>query len=85
MPPLISRSAAQPGAGGRGAGKSTEEEGDDAPIIRLVSKTINEALQQRASDIHVEPFQQRVRIRYRVDGVLKEVGRLAEDLVELLL
>ncbi|MEC9047765.1 MAG: hypothetical protein VYA51_07110, partial [Planctomycetota bacterium] len=65
------KAGAPASGGGRGAGKSTDEEGDDAPIIRLVSKTINEALQQRASDIHVEPFQQRVRIRYRVDGVLK--------------
>ncbi|MFN3240726.1 MAG: GspE/PulE family protein [Planctomycetota bacterium] len=68
--------AAASSGGSRGGGKAADEEGDDAPIIRLVTKTINEALIQRASDIHVEPFQQRVRIRYRVDGVLKEIASL---------
>ena len=57
-------------------GAGAAGEGDDAPIIRLVGKTIEEALQQRASDIHVEPFHQRLRIRYRIDGVLKEVASL---------
>ena len=71
---------AQAGGGGK-AGKADEAEDEDAPIIRLVSKTINDALIQRASDIHVEPFQRRVRIRYRVDGVLKEVASLEEALL----
>ena len=43
-----------------------------APIVRLVQLMITEAVQLRASDIHVEPFDQRVRIRYRIDGVLVE-------------
>jgi type IV pilus assembly protein PilB len=43
-----------------------------APIVRLVSMMIQEAVQLRASDIHVEPFEDRVRIRYRIDGVLVE-------------
>ena len=53
-------------------------DGDDAsdensaPIVRLVQLMINEAVQLRASDIHVEPFEDRVRIRYRIDGVLTE-------------
>jgi len=64
-------------AGGKAGGAATAaSEGEDAPIIRLVTKTIDEALQQRASDIHVEPFQQRLRIRYRIDGVLKEIASL---------
>ena len=74
------KSGAQSSAGA-GGGKAGEEEDEDAPIIRLVAKTINEALIQRASDIHVEPFQQRVRIRYRVDGVLKEIASLEEALL----
>ena len=45
---------------------------DDAPIIRLVNLIINEAMNMRASDIHIEPFEERVRIRYRIDGVLVE-------------
>ncbi len=43
-----------------------------APIVRLVQLMITEAVHLRASDIHVEPFDDRVRIRYRIDGVLIE-------------
>lgn len=44
----------------------------DAPVVRLVNLIISEAVNQRASDIHIEPFGDRVRIRYRIDGVLVE-------------
>jgi type IV pilus assembly protein PilB len=44
----------------------------DAPVIRLVNLMIAEAVNLRASDIHVEPFMDRVRVRYRIDGVLVE-------------
>ena len=44
----------------------------DAPVIRLVHKIIIDAIQQRASDIHIEPMSDRVRIRYRIDGVCQE-------------
>jgi len=53
----------------------TEEDDIDdasAPIVRLVHLMISEAVQLRASDIHVEPFENRIRIRYRIDGVLVE-------------
>ncbi len=43
-----------------------------APVVRLVHLMIAEAVQLRASDIHIEPFEDRVRIRYRIDGVLVE-------------
>ncbi len=43
-----------------------------APIVRLTQLIIGEAVQLRASDIHIEPFEDRVRIRYRIDGVLIE-------------
>lgn len=53
--------------------REDEDGGDDsAPVVRLVQYMIGEAVQLRASDIHVEPFEQRVRIRYRIDGVLVE-------------
>jgi type IV pilus assembly protein PilB len=61
------------------AGESGAIESDDetsAPIVRLVTLMITEAVQLRASDIHVEPFEDRVRIRYRIDGVLHERDRL---------
>lgn len=56
------------------AASGTEETVDEssAPIVRLVQLIINEAVQLRASDIHVEPFEDRLRIRYRIDGVLIE-------------
>ncbi len=43
--------------------------GEDAPVIKLVNRIISEAVRTRASDIHVEPFADRVRLRYRIDGV----------------
>jgi general secretion pathway protein E/type IV pilus assembly protein PilB len=46
---------------------------DDAPIIRLVSLIILEAFRSRASDIHLEPLEKRFRVRYRIDGLLREV------------
>ena len=45
----------------------------EAPVIRLVSLIITNALDMRASDIHVEPFENRLSVRYRVDGVLHDV------------
>lgn len=55
-----------------GGGSGEEDDKSDAPVIRLVNLMIQEAVQLRASDIHVEPFEERVRIRYRIDGVLVE-------------
>ncbi|MDG1810005.1 MAG: GspE/PulE family protein, partial [Pirellulaceae bacterium] len=57
------------------AGEESSDEGS-APIVRLVNLMITEAVQLRASDIHVEPFEERVRIRYRIDGVLHERDKL---------
>ncbi len=45
----------------------------DAPVIRLINAILSQAVQERASDIHVEPFEHRVSVRFRVDGVMKEV------------
>lgn len=53
------------------AGKGGVEE-SDSPIVKLVNLIIQEAVGLKASDIHVEPFADRVRIRYRIDGVLVE-------------
>jgi type IV pilus assembly protein PilB len=44
----------------------------DAPVVKLVNLIIQEAISLRASDIHIEPFADRIRIRYRIDGVLVE-------------
>jgi general secretion pathway protein E len=49
------------------------ESEDDAPIIRLINAVLTQAVRENASDIHVEPFENRLVIRFRVDGVLREV------------
>ena len=61
------------GESGTPAGQAQEAGGksDEAPIVRLVNRMFEEAVNMRASDIHIEPFADRVRIRYRVDGTLK--------------
>jgi general secretion pathway protein E len=46
---------------------------DDAPIIRLINAVLTQAVKENASDIHIEPFENRLVIRFRVDGVLREV------------
>ena len=49
------------------------ESADDAPIIRLINALLAEAIIEGASDIHIEPFEQRLAIRLRVDGVMREI------------
>ncbi|MFO7640814.1 MAG: ATPase, T2SS/T4P/T4SS family, partial [Candidatus Competibacteraceae bacterium] len=50
-----------------------KELASEAPVIRLVNLMIARAVESRASDIHIEPFENRLKVRYRVDGVLHEV------------
>ncbi len=49
------------------------ESQDDAPIIRLINALLTEAVKENASDIHIEPLEHRLMVRFRVDGVLREV------------
>ncbi len=63
---------AEDGTGSSGKSGTIGLEEGDAPIIRLVHLIIQEAINMRASDIHIEPFADRVRIRYRIDGVCQE-------------
>ncbi|GMV96147.1 MAG: Flp pilus assembly complex ATPase component TadA [Phycisphaerae bacterium] len=51
----------------------------DAPIIKLINQLIGEAVRMRASDIHIEPMSDRVRVRYRVDGVCLERERVPKS------
>ncbi len=53
---------------------------EDAPVVRLVNLMIAEAIDGRASDIHVEPARERVTVRYRIDGVLHEMMRPPKNL-----
>ncbi len=62
-----------------GLAKEIEEIGDllesedDAPVIRLVNTLLSQALKDRASDIHIEPFEAKVMVRFRIDGVLHTI------------
>ncbi len=49
------------------------ESEDDAPIIRLINALLTQAIKEEASDIHIEPYETRLVVRFRVDGVLREV------------
>lgn len=50
-----------------------DDAAEDASIIRFVNQVLRDAIELRASDIHLEPFEDELRIRYRIDGVLQEV------------
>ena len=71
-----------------GTGTGTGGDTDDAPIIRYVNKVLIDAINRGASDIHFEPYEKKYRIRYRMDGELREIatppvqmgGRLAARL-----
>jgi type IV pilus assembly protein PilB len=46
---------------------------EDAPVVRLINGLLSDAVQRGASDIHIEPYEKELRIRYRIDGALREV------------
>ncbi len=54
---------------------------NNAPIVILVKTIIEQAVRQRASDIHIEPLEGHIRVRYRVDGVLQEVGEYPDAML----
>ncbi len=57
----------------------TEVVADDAPIVQVVTRILTQAKRDRASDVHIEPSQDVVRVRFRIDGALKEVLMLPAD------
>ena len=61
--------------------KKAKSDNSDAPIIELIDNMFNEAHSMRASDIHIEPMEDRVRVRYRVDGRLIEVANHPKKLL----
>ena len=52
---------------------AAEAQSEDAPVVKLVNSLIADAVNKGASDIHVEPFEKKLRVRYRIDGVLHEM------------
>jgi general secretion pathway protein E len=59
------------------------ESNDDAPIIRFINAVLTEAIKDNASDVHIEPFENRLAVRFRVDGVLQEVLQTRRALAPL--
>lgn len=57
-------------------------QGEDAPVIRIVAKTLKEAVEGGASDVHIEPQKDVVRIRFRINGDLKEMGTMPLELAQ---
>jgi len=55
-------------------GGPTQDEANDAPVVKYVNKILVDAINKGASDIHFEPYEKRYRVRYRVDGILAEVA-----------
>ncbi len=62
-----------------------ESNESDAPVVKLVNLIIAEAISQRASDIHIEPFVDRIRVRYRIDGMLVERDNVPRRLIMAML
>jgi len=59
--------------------------GEDAPIVRYVNSLLEQAIQNRASDLHLEPGEHDMRVRYRIDGVLHEVDTVPKDVQSALI
>ncbi len=57
------------------AGDSASAEVDDAPVVKFIQKILHDAIAEGASDVHFEPYEKYYRIRFRVDGVLREVAQ----------
>lgn len=59
------------------------ESDDDAPIIRFINAVLTEAIKANASDVHIEPYENRLGVRFRVDGVLREILQTRRALAPL--
>jgi general secretion pathway protein E len=56
---------------------------DDAPIIRFINAVLTEAVKENASDVHIEPYENRLNVRFRIDGVLREILQTRRALAPL--
>ena len=62
------------GGGEGGEEDSRKDDVENSPIVVLVRNIIEQAVRQRTSDIHIEPFETNIKVRYRIDGVLREIS-----------
>ncbi|MFO7760675.1 MAG: type II secretion system ATPase GspE [Desulfobia sp.] len=65
--------------------KDLLESQDDAPIIRLINGLLSQAIKENASDIHIEPFENQLRVRFRIDGILQEALQPISALAPLII
>lgn len=65
--------------------QDNNDEVNNSPIVILVKSMIEQAVRQRASDIHIEPYEKIIRVRYRVDGMLKEIVRYDINLLSAII
>ncbi len=56
-----------------------DEDDDESPVVQLVNRLLHQAIEERASDLHVQPEVDRVRVRYRIDGMLHDIMRFDKD------
>ncbi len=71
----------QEGSGGDSGDSSDQDISEDSPIAQTVNLLLEYAIRSHASDVHIEPRDDSVQVRYRIDGVLKEVNRLPKNVV----
>ncbi|MDQ7843049.1 MAG: ATPase, T2SS/T4P/T4SS family [Armatimonadota bacterium] len=77
--------AALDGAAAPAEAEPAADEAEDAPIVRLVNMLLTQAVKDRASDVHIEPEPEEVRVRFRVDGVLQTVMKVPKGVHPALL
>lgn len=65
--------------------EESNDEVDNAPIVLLVNKIIEQAVNERASDIHIEALENSVRVRFRIDGVMQEMMRYERELLNAII
>lgn len=70
------------GSGGQQAVELEGGDSADAPIIKIVADTFKEAVSSKASDVHIEPQQKTLRVRFRIQGDLQEVASLPQELAQ---
>lgn len=75
-----------PGAAQDALGSKTlEKAAEEAPVVKLVSMLIVQAVKEKASDIHIEPDENSIRVRFRIDGILHEVSNFPKNLQSVIL
>ncbi|MGV9001469.1 MAG: GspE/PulE family protein [Candidatus Saccharimonadaceae bacterium] len=81
----VQRTAEEAAAAMTGSGVSEQDISEDSPIAQTVNLLLEYAIRSHASDVHIEPREDFIQIRYRVDGMLKEVNRLPKNVIGALI